>query len=103
MTVELHQLNWLRAQWRRFRSLLLVAVSAVWLLCSAGILWILRAGKDEFLVPMALLAMLLVSTGLAGRLLWVIRRELRALEQQALEARATEADGKATEAGRSGR
>lgn len=97
MTVELHQLNWLRAQWRRFRSLLLVAVSAVWLLCSGGIIWILRAGKNEFMVPMALLAMLLVSTGLAGRLLWVIRRELRALDQQALEARAAEADEKAPE------
>lgn len=95
MILELHQLSWLRSQWRRFRSLLLLAVSAVWLLCSAGIL---LTGEGEFLVTMALLAMLLVSTVVAGWLLWVIRRELRALDQQALEARVAGTDEQTTAA-----
>ena len=65
----------MRQQWRRFRRLLIVAISAVWVMCTSGIL-ILRPGDDPeaeqwMYARMALLIMLgassLITIWLFGR------------------------------------
>jgi hypothetical protein len=62
---ELRDIIWMRQQWRSFRRLLIGAISAVWVMCTSGLL-ILRAADPEaeqwFYARLALLTMLGAST-----------------------------------------
>ena len=85
VALDLHQIAWMRLQWKRFRRLLWGATGGVWVLCGSGIL---LAGEEDFLVRIALLAMLITSTGLSLYLFWSARRETKELERKAIEIRA---------------
>jgi hypothetical protein len=85
----------MRQQWRRFRRLLIGAISAVWVMCTSGIL-ILRPGDDPeaeqwMYARMALLIMLgassLVTIWLFGR----ATREIGQLGREATEMRLEQA------------
>ena len=85
----------MRQQWRRFRRLLIGAISAVWVMCTSGIL-ILRPGDDPeaeqwMYARMALLIMLgassLVTIWLFGR----ATREISQLGREATEMRLEQA------------
>ena len=92
---DLRQITWMSSQWKRFRRLIWGATSAVWLLCSSGILLL---GEEDFLVRMALLAMFALSTFAAIYLLLVARRESKKLERLAIETRARLQEEKAQKA-----
>ena len=85
MVLDLRQIAWMRLQWKRFRNLLWGGTGAVWLLCCSGILLV---DEGQFLVRMALLIMLAVSTVLGVWFLWTARREIKTLERMAIEVRA---------------
>ena len=85
MVLDLRQISWMRLQWKRFRNLLWGGTGAVWLLCCSGILLV---DEKLFVVRIALLIMLAVSTGLGAWLFWAARREIKLLERKAIEARA---------------
>jgi len=87
MTTDLRQIYWMRSQWKRFRQILFGSTGAAWLVCCAGIIWL---GQEQFLLLLSLVFMLFVVTGLFIYLLIVIRRELKALERDALELRAAQ-------------
>ena len=97
---DLRQIAWMRLQWKRFRRLLLGATGAVWVLCSSGIL---LAGEEEFLVRIALLAMLVTATGLSLRYFWSAHREIKELERKTIEIRAALIQEKQTKARKSAR
>ncbi|MFT5091040.1 MAG: hypothetical protein ACI906_000474 [Candidatus Latescibacterota bacterium] len=87
MTSDLRQIYWMRSQWKRFRHILWGSTGAAWLVCCAGIILL---GHEQFLLMLALVFMFLVVTGLFIYLLIVIRRELKALEREAIEVRAAQ-------------
>jgi hypothetical protein len=75
----------MRLQWKRFRRLLWGCTGAAWLLCCAGLVLV----EEEFLlVRLGLLVMLVVVTLLSLYLFLVARREVKALDRQAIEIRA---------------
>jgi len=89
--VDLRDVAWMRVQWKVFRRILLAATGVVWLLCSSGIILL----KDDeqfqwFYARMALLLMLVVSTGVSLWLFVVAWRELRHLRRVARELRLTQ-------------
>ncbi len=77
----------MRAQWQRFRRVLWGCSGAAWLVCCAGIVFM---GEEQFLLLLALVFMLVVVSGLFLYLLIVVRRELKALEREAIELRANQ-------------
>ena len=76
----------MRVQWRRFRRLLGGATGLVWLMTSAGVIFI--GGEEEsqwFYARMALMFMLVASTGVSMWLFLAARRELKSLDRLAEE------------------
>jgi small-conductance mechanosensitive channel len=79
----------MRQQWKRFRRMLWGAVGAVWLFCCVGILY-LTTFTESFVLPMALLLMLVLTTGVGLHLMIVVYRRLKELERMIVEQRAAE-------------
>ena len=76
----------MRVQWKRFRRLLGGATGLVWLMTSAGVIFI--GGEEEsewFYARMALMFMLVASTGVSMWLFLAARRELKSLDRLAEE------------------
>lgn len=80
MNIDLRQITWMRAQWKRFRRILWGCSGAAWLVCCAGIILV---GQEQFLVMLALVFMFVVVTGVFIYLFFVSRRESKNLERQA--------------------
>ena len=81
----------MRVQWKRFRRVLRVTTVLVWLMCSGGIIFIGAEEENQWLYArMALVLMLIVSTGVSVWLLLLARRELKGLDQMVEEVRQQE-------------
>ncbi len=87
MPTDLQQIAWMRVQWKRFRRILWGCSGAAWLVCCAGIIVL---GRERVWLLLALVLMLVVVTGILIYLLFVVRRELKNLEHQAIELRAAQ-------------
>jgi len=88
---ELREILWMRVQWKRFRRVLRVTTVLVWLMCSGGIIFIGAEEENQwFYARMALVLMLIVSTGVSVWLLLLARRELKGLDQMAEDVRQQE-------------
>lgn len=76
----------MRQQWRRFRRLLIGAVTAVWIMCTSGVLY-LRSDDPEvdpwFFSRMALLIMLVTASLVT---VWLFARASREISQLGHEA-----------------
>ncbi|MDP7450279.1 MAG: hypothetical protein QF689_16935 [Candidatus Latescibacteria bacterium] len=85
---DLQDYIWMRQQWRRFRHILIGALSAVLVLCASGLLLHDPEDPARWLYPrLALMLMLSTSTAVA-LWLWVkASREIRTLSELATEAR----------------
>lgn len=86
--MDLRDLAWMRAQWKRFRRVLSGATGVVWLMCCTGI--ILMGGEEEtqwFWARMALLFMLASSTAVSVWLFFTAWREMRRLHDLAASIR----------------
>ena len=85
----------MRVQWKRFRRVLKGTTVLIWLMCSGGVIFI-GAEEDNqwFYARMALLVMLVASTGVSIWLLLLARRELKGLDQIAQELPQSEETGK---------
>ena len=86
---DLQDYVWLRQQWRRFRHILAGALSAVLILCASGLLLLEDEQNPRAWVyaRLALLVMLIASTGVALWLWYQASREIRDLSQRVGEAR----------------
>ena len=82
--LDLRQLTWMVQQWRRFRRLVLAATGAIWVLCCSGVLLL---PEEDFIPRIALLAMLILCTGVGIYLTVVARREIKQLERLIIESR----------------
>ncbi|MBT6146492.1 MAG: hypothetical protein HOH74_13735 [Gemmatimonadetes bacterium] len=86
---DLRDYIWLRDQWRRFRHVLIGALTSVLILCTSGLV-LLRDDEDPtawLFARLALMLMLVVSTMVALWLWYKAGREIRNLSQLATEAR----------------
>lgn len=83
---ELRDIIWMRQQWRSFRRLLIGAISAVWVMCTSGLL-ILRVDDAEaeqwFYARMSLLIMLGASSLVT---VWLFARATREISQLGRDA-----------------
>jgi hypothetical protein len=84
-SMDLRQIGWVRSQWKRFRSTLCVCTGIAWVICCAGIVLV---DRENLPILLGLAFMLAVVTGLSIYLLWTIRRQLQALDKQAIKRRA---------------
>ena len=92
---DLKDILWMRLQWKRFRRMLGGALGLVWLLCCSGIVFIGAEDDNEwFAARMALLAMLVASSGVTVWLFIVAQRELRSLRVMADTLRLEAANAK---------
>ena len=84
MSVNLRQIPWMRAQWKRFRRILWGCSGAAWLFCCAGIIFV---GQKQLPVLIALAFMVLIVTGVFIYLFYVSRRDSKNIERQAIAIR----------------
>ena len=76
----------MRQQWRRFRRLLIGAISAVWVMCTSGIL-ILRPGDDPEAEQWMYARMALLMLGASSLVtIWLFGRATREISQLGREA-----------------
>ena len=94
MSVDLRQITWMRAQWKRFRRILWGCSGAAWLFCCAGILFV---GQKQLPILIALAFMFLIVTGVFIYFFYVSRRESKNLERQAIAIRTALAEGNPAE------
>ena len=94
MSVDLRQITWMRAQWKRFRHILWGCGGAAWLLCCAGIIFV---GQKQLPVLIALALVFLIVTGVFIFLFYVSRRESKNLERQAIAIRTALSEEKPAE------
>ena len=81
----------MRLQWERFKRVLRGTTVLVWLMCSGGVIFIGAEEENQwFYARMALVLMLVASTGVSAWLLLLARRELKGLDQMAEEVRQQE-------------
>ena len=91
MSVDLRQITWMRAQWKRFSRNFWGCSGAAWLLCCAGIIFV---GQKQLPVLIALALVFLIVTGVFIFLFYVSRRESKNLERQAIAFRTALAEEK---------
>lgn len=90
---QLRDIVWIRQQWRTFRRILIGGITAVWVMCTTGIVF-LRSDDPEveqwFYARMALLFMLGAASLVTVWLFARATREISQLGREATEMRLTQ-------------